>query len=127
MSVAPVVPVSFEAVAQSVFDANPLLPPWAPCSPVGQSPLWLGDPLLPRVTRFVAARPFTGPRALMRRFGVGLDRARWLLVALDDKGVVRGHWSRLVASGRLEGKVVYSHRMYLVRPWAWADLQGGGV
>lgn len=118
------VPVSFEAVAQSVFDANPFLPPWAPCSPLVQSPLWLGDPLLPRVTRFVAARPFTGPRALMRRFGVGLDRARWLLVALEDKGVVRGHWSRLVASGHLKGKVVYSHRMYLVRPWAWADLQG---
>jgi len=125
MSVVPVVPVSFEAVAQSVFDANPFLPSWAPCSPLGQSPLWLGDPLLTRVTRFVAARPFTGPRALMRRFGVGLDRARWLLVALDDKGVVRGHWSRLVAAGRLEGKAVYSHRMYRVQPWAWADLQGG--
>lgn len=125
MRAVPVEPVSFEAVAQSVFDANPLLPPWAPCSPVGQSPLWLGDPLLPRVTRYVAARPFTGPRALMRRFGVGLDRARWLLVALEDKGVVRGHWSRLVVTGRLAGKVVYSHRMYLVRPWAWADLQGG--
>lgn len=127
MSVAPVKPVSFEAVAQSVFDANPMLPSWALCSQLAKSPLWLGDPLLPRVTRFVAARPFTGPRALMRRFGVGLDRARWLLVVLEDKGVVRGHWSRLVAEGRLEGKVVYSHRMYLVRPWAWADLQRGAV
>lgn len=127
MSGAPVVPVSFEAVAQAVFDANPFLPPWAPCSPLGKSPLWLGDPLLPSVTRFVAARPFTGPRALMRRFGVGLERARWLLVALDEKGVVRGQWARLDAAGSLAGAEVYSFRMYRVQAHAWRSLQGGGV
>lgn len=127
MSAAPAVPVSFESVAQAVFDANPMLPPWAPCSPLGKSPLWLGDPLLLSVTRFVAARPFTGPRALMRRFGVGLDRARWLLVTLEQKGVVRGQWARLDAAGSLAGVEVYSFRMYRVQPWAWRALQGGAA
>ncbi|SEC62020.1 hypothetical protein [Pseudomonas costantinii] len=47
MSAAPEKPVSFAAVAQAVFDANPFLPPWAPCSPIGKSRHWLGDPLLP--------------------------------------------------------------------------------
>lgn len=127
MSAAPEKPVSFAAVAQSVFDANPFLPPWAPCSPVGRSPLWLGDPLLSAARRFVAARPFTGPRALMRRFGVGLQRARWLLVALEEKGVVRGHWSRLVAGGKLNGRDVYSFRVYRVHSWAWSNLHKGFV
>ncbi|MNN78259.1 hypothetical protein D3C81_1947950 [compost metagenome] len=79
------------------------------------------------MTRFVAARPFTGPRALMRRFGVGLDRARWLLVTLEQKGVVRGQWARLDAAGSLAGVEVYSFRMYRVQPWAWRALQGGAA
>lgn len=127
MSAAPEKPVSFESVAQAVFDANPFLPPWAPCSPVGQSRLWIGDPLLRAAHRFVAARPFTGPRALMRRFGVGLQRARWLLVALEEKGVVRGHWRSLVARGELDGREVLSFRVYQGQPWAWSDLQKGFV
>ncbi|SEC63719.1 hypothetical protein [Pseudomonas costantinii] len=127
MSAAPEKPVSFAAVAQAVFDANPFLPPWAPCSPIGKSRHWLGDPLLPAARRFVAARPFTGPRALMRRFGVGLQRARWLLVALEEKGVVRGHWGRLVARGELDGREVLSFRVYRVQSWAWANLQKGFV
>lgn len=125
MSAVPAEPVSFAAVAQAVFDANPMLPPWAPCSPVGQSRLWIGDPLLSAARRFVAARPFTGPRALMRRFGIGFQRSRWLLVALEESGVVRGHWSRLVARGDLDGRTVYSFRVYRVQPWAWRQLQGG--
>ncbi|SEC61989.1 hypothetical protein [Pseudomonas costantinii] len=50
----------------------------------------------------------------MRRFGVGLQRARWLLVALEEKGVVRGHWGRLVARGELDGREVLSFRVYRV-------------
>ncbi|MBX7274424.1 hypothetical protein K2E95_00215 [Pseudomonas sp. ERGC3:01] len=80
------------------------------------------DPLLSAATRFVAARPFTGPRALMHRFGIGLQRARWLLVELEEKGVVCGHWSRLLASGHGRGGTVYSFRVYRVRPWSWAVL-----
>lgn len=127
MSAAPVEPVSFAAVAQAVFDANPSLPSWAPCSPVGKPRQWLGDPLLPLARRFAAARPFTGPRALMRRFGVGLQRARWLLVALEEQGVVRGHWGRLVAAGHTRGGPVYSFRVYRVYSSAWANLQKGWV
>jgi hypothetical protein len=127
MSAAPVEPVSFAAVAQAVFDANPSLPSWAPCSPVGQSRLWIGDPLFRSARRFVAARPFTGPRALMRRFGIGLQRARWLLVALEESGVVRGHWGRLVARGELDGREVLSFRVYRVYSSAWANLQKGWV
>lgn len=127
MSAAPVEPVSFAAVAQAVFDANPSLPSWAPCSPVGKPRQWLGDPLLPLARRFAAARPFTGPRALMHRFGIGLQRARWLLVALEENGVVRGHWGRLVGGGVLDGRPVYSFRVYRVQPWAWADLRRGAV
>lgn len=125
MSATPVEPVSFAAVAQAVFDANAWPPLWDPCSPIGKSPHWLGDPLLPRVTRFVASRPFTGPRALMRRFGIGLQRARWLLVTLEDQCLVRGHWSRLHASRTLDGKALYSFQVYRVQPWAWRSLQGG--
>lgn len=127
MSAAPEKPVSFAAVAQSVFDANPMLPPWAPCSPVGKPRQWLGDPLLAAARRFVAARPFTGPRALMRRFGIGFQRSRWLLVALEESGVVRGHWGRLVARGELDGREVLSFRVYRVNSWAWANLQKGFV
>lgn len=127
MSVVPAEPVSFAAVAQAVFDANPMLPPWAPCSPVGKGPHWLGDPLLLAARRFVAARPFTGPRALMRRFGIGLQRSRWLLVALEESGVVRGHWGRLVARGDLNGREMYSFRVYRVQPWAWSELKGGAL
>jgi hypothetical protein len=82
-------------------------------------------PLLDQAARFVAARPFTGPRALMRRFAIGLNAARWLLINLEQRGVVRGHWSRLVASATLGGVDVYSHRIYRVQPWAWRSLQGG--
>ena len=127
MSAAPEKPVSFAAVAQAVFDANPLPPSWDSCSPVGKSRLWLGDPLLPLARRFVAARPFTGPGALMRRFGIGLQRSRWLLVALEESGVVRGHWGRLVASGSLNGREVLSFRVYRVYSSAWANLQKGWV
>lgn len=80
------------------------------------------DLLLSAAARFVAARPFTGPGALMRRFGIGLQRARWLLVELEEKGVVRGHWGRLVAAGQGRGGPVYSHRIYRVNRWAWAAL-----
>lgn len=80
------------------------------------------DALLSAAERFVAARPFTGPGALMRRFGIGLQRARWLLVELEEKGVVRGHWSRLVAGGHARGGPVYSYRVYRVQPWVWAAL-----
>jgi hypothetical protein len=83
------------------------------------------DPLRPAASRFVAARPFTGPGALMRRFGIGLWRARWLLISLEDQGVVRGHWNRLVAGCPAGMRDVYAYRMYRVRPHAWAALQGG--
>lgn len=85
------------------------------------------DPLLSAVTRFVAARPFTGPGALKRRFGIGLNRARWLLIELEDQGVVRGHWRRLVAARYAKKGDAYSFRMYRVRPWAWAKVQGGAA
>jgi hypothetical protein len=85
------------------------------------------EPLFSAARRFVAARPFTGPRALMRRFGIGLQGARWLLVNLEQSGVVRGHWSRLVAGGSLAGSEVYSFRVYRVQPWAWRDLQKGAA
>lgn len=81
------------------------------------------EPLLKKARRFVAARPFTGPGALMRRFGIGLQEARWLLVNLDAQGVVRGHWSRLDATSSLGGVEVYAFRMYRVQPRAWADLR----
>ncbi|MHA6236855.1 hypothetical protein [Pseudomonas fluorescens group sp. PF-69] len=81
--------------------------------------------LLDQAARFVAARPFTGPRALMRRFSIGLHAARWLLINLEQQGLVRGHWSRLVASASLGGVDVYSHRIYRVQPWAWRTLTGG--
>ncbi|MFJ4132423.1 hypothetical protein [Pseudomonas cyclaminis] len=84
----------------------------------------LADSPLPAAARFVAARPFTGPGALMRRFGIGLQRARWLLVDLEQQGVVRGHWSRLVAAGHTRGGPVYSHRIYRVSPGAWSSIQG---
>lgn len=80
------------------------------------------DSLFGAAERFVAARPFTGPGALMRRFGIGLQRARWLLVELEQKGVVRGHWGRLVAAGHARGGPVYSHRIYRVHSRAWAAL-----
>lgn len=80
------------------------------------------DSLLSAAIRFVAARPFTGPGALIRRFGIGLQRARWLLVELEEKGVVRGHWGRLVAAGHARGGPVYSHRIYRVHSSAWAAL-----
>lgn len=80
--------------------------------------------LLDQAARFVAARPFTGPRALMRRFRIGLQAARWLLINLEQQGLVRGHWSRLVAVGGLGGTDVYSFRIYRVQPWAWAATQG---
>lgn len=85
------------------------------------------DPLLPAVTRFVAARPFTGPGALKRRFGIGLNRARWLLIELEGQGVVRGHWKRLVAASYAKEGDTYSFRMYRVRPWSWAKVQGGAA
>lgn len=84
----------------------------------------LPDSLLPAAARFVAARPFTGPRSLMRRFGIGLQRARWLLIDLEQQGVVKGHWSRLVATSQTRGVSVYSHRIYRVNPWAWNSIQG---
>lgn len=84
----------------------------------------LPDSLLPAAARFVAARPFTGPRSLMRRFGIGLQRARWLLIDLEQQGVVKGHWSRLVAASHTRGASVYSHRIYRVNPWVWNNIQG---
>ena len=96
-----------------------------PFNPMQARP-WQLDPLLPAVARFVAARPFTGSGALMRRYGIGLQRARWLLIKLEDRGVVRGHWSRLVARGSIGERAVYAFRIYRVRPWVWAELQGGG-
>lgn len=86
------------------------------------APIGHRDPLLPAVKRFVAARPFTGPGALMRRFGIGLQRSRWMLIELEEQGVVRGHWGRLVAAGRKGGLEVYSHRIYRVNHGAWAAL-----
>lgn len=83
------------------------------------------EPLMSAARRFVAARPFTGPRSLMRRFGIGLQGARWLLVNLEQQGVVRGHWRRLEAASSLAGSELYSFRIYRVQPWAWRSLQGG--
>lgn len=88
------------------------------------SPGKITDSLLPAAARFVAARPFTGPRSLMRRFGIGLQRARWLLIDLEQQGVVKGHWSRLVAASHTRGVAVYSHRVYRVNPWTWNNIQG---
>jgi len=89
--------------------------------------LELFDSLVQAVTRHVAARPFTGPRALMHRFGIGLQHARWILVVLEQRGLVRGHCGRLVATSYIQG--VSAHRIYRVNPEAWGthltmDKQG---
>ncbi|MFJ7111275.1 hypothetical protein ACIQU2_27420 [Pseudomonas sp. NPDC098740] len=86
------------------------------------SPAAHDDPLLPAVTRFVAARPFTGPGALRRRFGIGLQRARCLLTVLVEQRLVRGHWCRRAAIAFLNDSEVWAFRMYRVQPWAWASL-----
>ncbi|WP_256576462.1 hypothetical protein [Pseudomonas sp. B11(2017)] len=83
--------------------------------------VYLSDSPLQAASRHVAARPFTGPRALMRRFGIGLQRARWILVRLEQHGVVRGHWGRLVVASHIHGVSVYSHRIYRVNPEAWSS------
>lgn len=118
-------PIPFAERVQAVFDANPLPIHYAPIGHTARLYVHAQpDPLLPAVTRFVAARPFTGPRALMRRFSIGLHAARWLLINLEQQGVVRGHWSRLMAAGSLGGGPVYSFRVYRVQSWAWRSLQG---
>ncbi|WP_176257440.1 hypothetical protein [Pseudomonas sp. R16(2017)] len=81
----------------------------------------LSDSLLEAASRHVAARPFTGPRALMRRFGIGLQGARWILVRLEQQGVMRGHWGRRVAASHIHGVSVYSHRIYRVNPQVWSS------
>ena len=75
---------------------------------------------------FVAARPFTGPGALMRRFGIGLHRARWLLVVLEERRVVRGHWGRLVAAGCEGGRLIEVFGMYRVSSSAWPSVMACG-
>lgn len=82
------------------------------------------DPLLPAVTRFVAARPFTGPWALMRRFNIGLQRARGLLTELAERRLVRGHWCRQAAVAFLNDSEAWAFRRYRVQPGTWAALQG---
>lgn len=98
-------------------------------APIGYTAQWYvhdrPDPLLPAVTRFVAARPFTGPRALMRRFDIGLQRARELLTELVERRLVRGHWCRQAAIAFLNDSEVWAFRMYRVQPGAWRTLQGG--
>lgn len=67
------------------------------------------DPLLPAVRRFVAARPIIGRVALMRRFGVGRQRAAQWLEVLCVQRVCLGNPVRGVLR---------------VNPHAWAALQG---
>jgi len=75
---------------------------------------------------FVAARPFTGPGALMRRFGIGLHRARWLLVVLEEQRVIRGQWGRLVAAGCEGGRLIEVFGMYRVSSNAWRGVMACG-
>ncbi|WP_130901861.1 hypothetical protein [Pseudomonas sp. Sample_23] len=93
------------------------------------SPVRLGeaDPLLPAVARWVAARPFTGPGAVRRRFGIGLHRARRLLTALVERRLLRGQWCRVASIAFVAGSEDWAFRIYRVQPWAWADLQGGAL
>ena len=75
--------------------------------PFYAAPLGADDPLLPAVSRFVAAHRHVGPWVVMRRFSMGRKRATVLLGALC--------WMRIVwASGRL----------YRVNPHAWGELVG---
>jgi len=92
------------------------------------SPVTLGeaDPLLPAVARWVAARSFTGPGAIRRRFGIGLHRARRLLTALVERRLVRGQWCRVASIAFVAGSEEWAFRIYRVQPCAWAELQGGG-
>jgi hypothetical protein len=85
-----------------------------PLPPIGQVPAFftppLGhdDPLLPAVTRFVAARPVVGVVGLARRFGLGRRRAGRLLEVLRAQRVCLGYpW----------------HGVYRVNPHAWVALQ----
>lgn len=102
--------VSFEVVAQAVFDAHPM-PRTGQFSPFLAPPIGHDDPLLPAVSRFVAARPGAiGAGALMRRFGIGRKRAGMLLYVLSCSRVCLGRPVRGV---------------FRVNYWAWPDLQGG--
>lgn len=86
---------------------------------VGQFPPWClqpmgyDDPLLPAVTRFVAARPgLIGSGALARRFGIGRLRAARLLVVL--------HVTRVCLGYRPRG-------LWRVEHSVWRALHGGAV
>lgn len=120
------------------------LPPVAIGSaPIGHTPMFTGaielggrlspvplgeaDPLLPAVARWVAARPFTGPGAVRRRFGIGLHRARRLLTALVERRLLRGHWCRVASIAFVAGSEEWAFRIYRVQPWAWADMQGSAL
>lgn len=83
-------------------------PPSAPLTGVFYAaPAGHDDPLLPAVTRFVAARPAIGRGALVRWFGVGRYRAGRLLEVLRAQRVCLGYPARNV---------------YRVNPHAWAAL-----
>lgn len=103
-------PVSFEVFAQAIFDANPA-PRAGQFSPFVMPPIGHDDPLVPAVSRFVAARPgLIGPGALVRRFGIGGRHARQLLEVL--------HASRVCLGYRPRGLWRVEHRV-------WPELQGG--
>lgn len=75
-------------------------------------PGWVIDPLIDDVTRFAAARNCLGFVALMRRFGIGADRAKCLMWALDER--------------RLLMRYVRGYRVAVVNPHAWAALFAAG-
>ncbi|WP_248769660.1 hypothetical protein [Pseudomonas sp. MWU12-2345] len=75
-------------------------------------PGWVDDPLLDDVTRFAAARLCLGAGALMRRFRIGAPRARYLMMALDER--------RLLLSYLRGGRVAR------VNPHAWGALYAYG-
>ena len=102
--------VSFSEVFDAVALAYPF-PAVGQFSPFMAPPIGHDDPLLPAVSRFVAARPGAiGSGALMRRFGIGRLRAGILLYVLSCSRVCLGRPFRGV---------------YRVNHEAWTALQGG--
>lgn len=75
-------------------------------------PSWVHDPLIEEVTRFAAARSCVGMTAIMRRFGVGRERAKLLMWALDERRILLSY---------LKGWQVAT-----VSPMAWPTLYGCG-
>lgn len=100
---------SFEAFAQAIFDANPM--PRVGQFSIFNTPIGHDDPLVPAVSRFVAARPgLIGPGALVRRFGIGRRHARQLLEVLNASRVCLGRRPR---------------GLWRIEHWVWPALQGG--